>query len=171
MRSEAELPEPLADIGSFHIDHNLYGEISRIHLQDALRTLHGKIISIEEDSYCLVDLESFMREHPRKFDRKIIDTAFEIFELPIESEAFSQSRMDALEEAREEVRAVVENMGTPNLSAVLNNVLNSRKTKYIVKLSSHHFLSETNPEGVKEFSFDFTDKLEEDLKKELHMSD
>ena len=172
MNSETELPEPMADIGSFHIDHNLYGEVNRIHLQDALRTLYDKLLTYEgSSSVPLKEIEDYVRQHPRKFDDKIISDAFEIFELPLESEAYSQCRMDTLEEAREEVRAVVENMGTPNYEAVMGNVLRSRKTKYIVLMKSEHFKSEENEEGVIELKFDFAEKLVEELQKELHLLD
>ena len=170
MKSKTTLPEPMADIGSFQIDHNLYGEVNRIHLQDALRTLHDKIISLEATSTPLKELENYIRQHPREFDEKIISDAFEIFELPLEEEAYSQCRMDSLEEAREEVRAVVENMGTPNYEAVLGNVLKSGKTRYTVQVKSERFVTEENEEGVREFFFDFSDRLVEEVKKELSIS-
>lgn len=169
MKSEALLPEPMEDIGSFRINRKLYGDSNRAQLQDALRTLYEKIRNTKGNSTPLKELENYIREHPRGFDDQIINDAFEIFELPLEKEAFSQCRMDTLEEARNEIRTVVENMGTPNYEAVLRNVLKSRKTKYIVALKSEHFKSEENEEGIREFSFDFCERLIEELKKELYL--
>ncbi|MFT4553542.1 MAG: hypothetical protein ACI9S8_002182 [Chlamydiales bacterium] len=168
MESKAVLPEPMADIGSFQIDHNLYGEVNRIHLQDALRTLYEKILITEGDRCPLKDLEDYIKQHPRKFDKKIISDAFEILELPLEEEAYTQCRMDTLEEARNEVRDVVENMGTPNYEAVMKNVLGSGKTDYVVQMQSKRFISDQNEEGIKSFFFDFSERLVDEVEKELN---
>lgn len=163
MRTDVDLPEPMADIGSWQYDNNLYGTQDRGKLQQALRTIYDKLCAEEVSS--IQDLETFVRE--QGLEEKVVDDAFEIMQLPTEKVAWAQCWNDCWEEAESEERAVKDAAGLVNYDAIVKYVAHSERAKYTVKMKSPHF--KENAAHIRTLSFDFTDKVEHDLKVRFKM--
>lgn len=164
MEKEAELMEPIEGLDTFNIDHAFYVEVERPILQEALRTLYRKILSMEGGGP-IGELEQHLRD--AGFENKAVDDAFEIMELCTEDLAYAQCRVDSLEEARAEKQFIQDAGGKIYYESIIDNILHSPYSKCHVKLKSKHFKESKNKERL--FYFDFSEKIREELKKEFHV--
>lgn len=164
MEKSADLIEPIEGLDTFNIDHAFYVEVERPVLQEALRTLHRKILSMENGG-SLAELEQYLRE--AGFEKKAVDNAFEIMNLYTEDLAYAQCRVDALEEARAEKQFIQDAGGKIYYQSIIDNILQSTYPKCHVKLKSKHFKESPSKERL--FYFNFSERIKQELKNEFHI--
>lgn len=165
MEVEADLLEPVEGLDIFNVDPSFYVEVERHKLQEALRLLYEKICELEEGA--IRTLEDYLRE--KGFEDKVISDAFEIMKLPTENIAYAQCWVDSLEEARNEKQFVKDAGGVIYYDAIIESIAKSSYVKYSVSMKSKRFKNRNNADGIRIFTFDFTEKIRQKLKKEFNI--